>query len=88
MSPTIGEPACRQLENGDEEIARRQDRRDGGDGDVLLLDPPQHIEAMHEALDRGDVVGGVEREVSSKRESVVRHVERASELRTEAIRLA
>src|SRR5204863_2973920 len=69
-------------ENGDEEIACRQDRRDGGDGDVLLLDPPQHVQPVHDALDRGDMVGGVEPDVSPVWGSIRRHGERLSELRS------
>src|SRR5262249_13800315 len=76
MPAAIRQPAGRQLENGDEQIADRQNCRDGGHRDVLMLDPPQHVEAVHEALDRGDVVAGGEREASAVRESARRRGER------------
>jgi hypothetical protein len=41
---------------------------------VLLLYPPEQVQAVHDAFDRDDVVDGVEREVSAKTGSIRRHV--------------
>ena len=73
MAHTIGEPAGRQLEAQESQITGREDRGDDGGRDVFLLDPPEEIQPVHDALDGGDPVRQVENEVSSEAGSVRRH---------------
>jgi hypothetical protein len=79
MSKPIGEPAGGNLERCDREIAGREKGGDDGHGDVLLLYPPEQVQAVHDAFDRDDVVDGVEREVSAKTGSIRGHVSRVSD---------
>ena len=74
MSKPIGKPARGNLERRDREIAGREKGGDDRHGDVLLLYPPEQVQAVHDAFDRDDVVDGVEREVSAKTGSIRGHV--------------
>jgi hypothetical protein len=79
MSEPIGQPAGGNLERRDREIAGREKDCDGRHGDVLLLYPPEQVQAVHDAFDRDNVVEGVEREVSAKTGSIRGHGERVAD---------
>jgi hypothetical protein len=55
---------------------------DDGHGHVLLLYPPEQVQAVHDAFDRDDVVDGVEREVSAKTRSIRGHVLEVTQIKT------
>jgi hypothetical protein len=74
VADTIGKPAGRQLETKECEIARRENGGNDRGRNLFLLDPPEEIQAVHDALDRGDPVRQVEKEVTTKAASIRRHV--------------
>jgi hypothetical protein len=73
MTDTVGKPAGREFEDDERELTCRENRSHDRGGNVLFLDPPQEIEAVHHALDRGDPVRQVENQVSVEPGSIRRH---------------
>ena len=73
MTEPIGEPAGRDLEPDEHQVAGRQDGGDHGGRNLTLLYPPQEIQPVHQPLYAGHLVGQVEGEVSTTRRSIRRH---------------
>jgi hypothetical protein len=73
MAKSIGEPARRQLEAHECQIACGENRRNDGGRHLFFLYPPEQIKAVHQAFDGRDPVRQVQREVSLVAGSVRRH---------------
>ena len=66
MAQTIGHPAGGHLEREHAEVARGQHRRYQRGREAALVHEPDEIEAVHHALERGDVIRQVELEVTAE----------------------
>jgi hypothetical protein len=80
VSEPVGEPAGWHLQRHQEQIARRHRRGHERRGHLLLLHPPQEIQAVHDTLDGGDLVRQVEPDVSSVAGSVRRSASHGASL--------
>ena len=78
IAKLVSEPARRDFESHEQQVASSHRRRNQRRRHLLLLYPPQEIEAIHDAFDGGDLVGKVECEVSAVRGSIRRHGDRVS----------
>lgn len=73
MAEPIGKPAGRNFEQGDRDIARRENGGDGRRRDVLVLHPPEQIQRVGDPFDRDNPVEGIERQVATNPGSIRRH---------------
>ena len=74
MAKSIGEPAGRQLEDHERQVACRENRRHDGRRHLLFVYPPEQVEAVHQAFEAGDLVRQVQCDISLVAGSVRRHV--------------
>jgi hypothetical protein len=66
MAISIREPPCWYFQTEQSKIASRQDRGDDGGREPPFPHPPEQVEAVHHALNAGDVIREVERDVASE----------------------
>src|SRR5262249_16064344 len=71
VAELVREPPSRDLKCHERQVAQGEDRRNGRRGDVLLLYPPEQIQAVHESFEAGDSIRKVEGDVSTKRASTI-----------------
>ena len=69
MAELICEPAGRDLERHERQVARSKEHRQRRSGDVFLLYPPEEIQAVHHSFEAGDSIRQVEGDVSTRRAS-------------------
>src|SRR5690606_5080389 len=65
VAEAVGEPPGGDLRQHERDVAGRHDRGHDCRRYVLLLDPPDQVERVHDALYRSDTVGKVKAEVSA-----------------------
>ena len=73
MAEAIRKPARRNFQQGNGEVARREDCRHCRRRDVLVLHPPEQVQGIRDPLDRDGTIDGIQREVAVKRGSIGRH---------------
>ena len=82
VSEPVGEPAGRNFQQQQRDVAGREDRGHDVGRQLLLLHPPQQVEAMRDAFEAGDAIRQVQRNVPAVAGSVRRHWPQSSRIST------